>query len=852
MKKHLTDVPGSSHTDFQINNFTAPGGIGYLKICKLHILFNTLKKLTLICIIISIVFSIYILPANASEAHEASDISWSGFWWPSSAGGLINGNGYRGHPAPLEKYEMLTRGITRGPLVMWFNRTHYNPNDDDWYGLCADWARAACYENIEILPSSENNIFFRVGDKKGLLTLAHTKDMVERADGTKPENLHFWLLNYIKDQKKAFAADLDPSTQVWTYPIYRYSMESTIQGSKESVTVSIFYADDNVHPDYMGTKELGKTYTYDLFIDEDGGISGGEWTGWSIDDHPHGLSFPLSVGEVSPYLDYDEVVRLANSRDDFLEKPGESVQINPGTYNLILMDEDRYVIECLPGNNISIELEKQNGSYENMVAIVSDSNGDEVKNTVVDYYESMFLTLTADNPPYTISITQNNYSDPNFYTLKYDLRKSFSQRIPYIAKTGIWSGFALTNSSEAEVKGVTLVTGSENGHALQTVLGPLDMSPGEKKLFFFDDLPWRLHELADTYNLNLLSQAPVNLLNIAGTGICFTQGEAKGSRLIIPDTVPPMTPGKFMFGEAANESFEDTVVMLRLYSGDGALSAESSEIINPRSSLSISPGSYPFYSMPNSSWIEIAGSEDSILSGYQYVKSGYRTEALFALPVRSSQKIVPHIPEPGYWITTVTLINPNDQENKINFHLKLAGDDNTDDMNIVLGSYEKRVLELQDQFGGREGDQFYHSILEISGEYPIAGYYTYSTISSKEDEASIQLIDQNDFRKTIILPHYAGNDGYWWTGVGVFNPSSFPVSVKIEPYDHDGNIMSSSEKYLKLSIGAYEVFDAGAFFKETASDISFIKFHAEEPGGLIGGFYLYGSSSNEILCGANM
>ena len=170
--------------------------------------------------------------------------------------------------------------------LSWYLDAYYDPEAPLWYGLCAYWARAASYEHIDILPSSENNIIFRVGDKKGLLTLAHNSDIGELPNGSVPEEFHFWLLNYIKDQGKAFVADLDPGDEVWSYPIYRYEMQTSETETSSRFRVRIYYADDVVIPDYMGTLVRTSDYTYDLFLDGAGAITGGQWTGDSIADHP--------------------------------------------------------------------------------------------------------------------------------------------------------------------------------------------------------------------------------------------------------------------------------------------------------------------------------------------------------------------------------------------------------------------------------------------------------------------------------------------------------------------------------------------------------------------------------------
>lgn len=802
-----------------------------------------------------LILSVLFQPFAYAEIHEASSRPWSGYWWPYTQGGLGTGQDYRGRPAPLEKYNLLTTGVTSGTALTWYLDAHYDPEAPGWYGLCLYWARAACYEHIDILPSSENNIIFRVGDKKGLLTLAHNSDIGELGNGAQPEVFHFWLLKYIKDQREAFVADLWTGEEVWSYPIYKYEMESSRNGNVESVSVTVYFADDAVEPDYRGTKVRAYHYTYDLSLDGTGAITGGQWTGASITDHPELLSFSLDVGMIFPGLDYQEIVRLAGSRDDFLEKGRQIVEIGPGTYNLILLDEDVYRIPSAVGDILSIRIEKEPGSLKDINAVVADGNGAEVRRAIVSNNRPMNILMTSTTPPYIIRLTQDDYTDPNIYVLKADVKRSYNQEVPYIPKANEWSGFALTNPGSAGVDRVTLTTRNGEGAPIRTVLGPLRLGPGEKRIFLFSDLSVRLHELSATNSLTLTADRPVDLLNLIGEGnrflTTFVQGDARGSRLVIPDTAPPMTPGVRMFGGVRNESFEATQVTLRLYSAAGVLlQPEVSAPIATRGWLAIAPGRYPFWSMPKSGWIEILGNGVQLLSGFQYTANATGVESLFALPVGSARKIVPHITEAGLWRTSVTLINPNDQENPVRLHLARAGADGGGDLNIVLAPGEKRILEIQDQFGKPVGDPL-HSILEITGRYPLVGYFTYSTLNGK-DAASYPLLDDSHFKGALSLPHYAGNDGYWWTGVVVCNPSYIAVKVRIEPYDRAGNLMEGCVKSVNLDAGAYDVFDVASRFGAAAPGIAFIKFRTEGDSGSIGGFYLYGNAGLDILSGANM
>ena len=793
--------------------------------------------------------------AAGAEEHEAGFTPWSGYWWPFNNGGLSTGVGYRGHPAPLEKYELLEKGAYPGALTEWYNERYYDPEAPSWYGLCGEWAMAACIEKYEILPSVEDGIVFRVGDKKGLLTMAHDNNYIERADGSRPEIFHYWLLNFIKDKGEAFVADLSTGGEVWCYPIYKYVMESTLSGNIESVSVIISHAKDNVPPDYMGTESRQEGYTYDIFLNANGEIIGGEWTGASVSYHPEKLLYPLDVQPACPYLDYEEVVRLARSRDDELEKPGEVVKIEPGTYNLILLDEDVYQISCLPGNMISIVVEKQPGSSEDITCVVKDGSDDEVESAMLnDENQSTAIVITALDPPYTVHLTQNNYDDPNIYTITFDLKRDYNQRVPYIPKNGDWSGFALTNPGAEVAENVTLTTYTVDGEPIQTVSGPLNMAPGEKKLFFFDNLPWNSRDYARIENLVLMSDNRVDLLNLFGNEnsemSCFAQKWQGRSQLVIPDIVSAMNYTEVMIGGIVNESFETAPVTVRVFSAGGILQSEMEEVIDPRAVFPIRPGQAPFYNPPDGGWMEIDAHGNPVLSGYQYVKlKGNGSETLFDLDMGSVHKIVPHIPTPGYWSTTATIINPQDVENRVTFHLRLAGDNSEDDITFILGPYEKKIVEL-DMFGKKPGDLYYHSILDIYGEYPVTGYYTFRT---PNDHASCPFLDNEDFKAQLVLPHYPGNDGYWWTGVNICNASDVDEMVRIEPYDKNGKLIEDSIENLFLGAGAYDVFTVASVFEETASDISFIKFCVEgSEGGSVGGFYLYGTETDQMLSGANM
>lgn len=809
------------------------------------------------------------LPPPA-EPYEADAVPWSGYWWPFVYGGLATGKDYRGNPAPLEKYDLLVQGAYPGRATQWYSSRYYDPNALAWFGLCWNWAMAATFENIDFQPSSEENIHFRVGDKKGILTAANTDNLVEYENGASPAVFHYWLLHYIQDQGKAFVADLDATGELWSYPIFRFDMTSNAKAGGEAVTVTIHYADDMVEPDYMGTRVRRKTYTYTLALSGDGGITGGQWTGASVADHPQGMWYVLDAAPATPYLDYNRIVQIGRSADDFLETGGpEPPSIVPGTYNLVLMDEDAYRIDCRPGDIVRLSVKRLSGSSEDMTVVVRDAQGTELAAHRIDAYKyadstPYALTLSSGTPPYTLTLGQDSYRDPNLYVLRLDIDKTFQQTVPYIPSF-MWSGFAVTNPADQAVSNVFLTSYGTDGAPIHTAFGPVTLAPGEKRVFLLDQLPWRRHEFSRINRLTLKGDGFVNLLNLFGDKegrvlSSFTANAPRNRRLILPGALTPSGAGEKLFAQVMSESDRTTAVTLKLYNPSGAFVKQAGATIPAGRKYNIQPGGAPFqYSMSNADWVEVTSGAGDLLSGFQTVSAPGRAEAIALASISGTAGIVPHIPPAvGNWVLTVTLINPNDFENRIRFHMKKAGTDGTEDLEMVLGPREKRLIDIQSHFARVPGHPYHQSMIDVTGSLPFVGWYSYGTPGGGE-EASFPLIEETEAAAELILPHNAGtNGGPWWTGACVGNTSAMSVSVRVEPYGRDGSLVSEQVRTLSIEPGAYEILTVASFFGEFGNDVAFLKFRVGSPlDGRICGFYLYGKLENGMpttrqLSGGNL
>ena len=807
---------------------------------------------------IALFFLLFCFPQaiTAAEVVSASRVPWSGYWWPHSEGALVTGNDYYDHPAPLEKYDLLTLGVYPSTLSRWYNTTYYDPYAPAWYGHCLAWSKASMLENYDIFPSSEDNIHFRVGDKKGLLTIAHNKDLYELGDQT-ASTFHFWLLNYIKDQSTPFIADLDTSAQKWYYPIFKYELESVTRGNIESVSVTVYYVSNFVHPDFMGAEIQTIDYTYDLELDNDGNIMYGSWTGDSVVNHPHLLFYPLQQFSDAPGLNYLKVKQIAQNRDDFLEDLNSPAALEPGRYNLILLNEDTYSIPVTGDDILSLQVVKVAGSLENIEVTITDSK-DLITTATLDEGNQTytFRPSANDTPPYSISLTQNNYeTDPNLYSIIVDQGKVFEQHLPYFPNILAWRGFAVTNAQDTAVDNVMLITRDITGNPIQTVWGPLTLEPHEKRVFLFESLDYRKHEFNSIDAITLQADAPLHYVNLIGRTDSpvlaeQVQNNSYGEHVVIPVTTVSNDVNDILFSFIANNSFDINSITIKVYESNGTLFMNHEQELGSWEKVEIKPGFGGLGDLPENGWIDIVSTDKLDISGYSYHKTNLSATGLFALLPDSATRYVPHVPESVYWDTEVTIINNSPTENRIVLHPLLAGADTSSDIAVVLASNEKRSISIGADFGSYPGDSNYHSVIEIKGSADFAGYFSYQ-FDGKE-KAAYPLAMKSDMFETLTLPHYPDSTA-WWTGMVLANINTYDISVEVTAFNNAGEKLE--ETYLlDIRAGAYELFTVAALFGDQAAEsIAYVSAQTTKAFDKACGLFLYGARlDNNSLSGSLM
>ncbi|MGI8978474.1 MAG: DUF4384 domain-containing protein [Pirellulaceae bacterium] len=253
-------------------------------------------------------------PLAGQESGSAAVNPWSGYWYPHKQGGLVG---------PLTKYDRLL-GKKAAP---WEDVKHVQPakasSDSDWWGYCHAWSAAAVSEKEPKQGSVVRGVDFSVGDKKGLLCACHAQDASnfygDRYEGPaddkndlRPDALWRVLQLYLGRDRIPLILDLDAGTQVWNYPIYQYRVDQEAgAGGWESCTMQLLLADDDVEPDYVGTRASLRTYTFRVKLENGAVVEGtGEWTGESIEDHPDFAWYPQVAQAENPEVDIAQVATI--------------------------------------------------------------------------------------------------------------------------------------------------------------------------------------------------------------------------------------------------------------------------------------------------------------------------------------------------------------------------------------------------------------------------------------------------------------------------------------------------------------------------------------------------------------
>ncbi len=786
----------------------------------------------------------------ADEAAQSDHIPWSGWWWPDNVGSLATGDDYRGSPAPLEKYDLVTSDEQQGPATTYYLTNRYDADAQTWEGLCDAWSAASILEDIDFAVSTISNLYFYIGDKKGLVTLAYERSFNTGVaqTSTSPLVFHKWLQNYIRDAGVPFYADLDCSTQSWNYPIFEYSMDITDMGDETYVSCTIWYADDGVDPDYSGTKVRTRAYEYTLYNDGTG-YSGGEWGLDNTSNHPEILNRPAEAVAANPYLDYDTIKNIAESVDDAIESD-LAVALNPGMYNLILMNKDQYIVDAEDSDTAYIEIERLDDTDEYINIEITDAAGDSIYTGTIT--ETKSIPLDYGTPPYDVVLSKDGYDNPGLYRIQYDVRKNFEFVRPKTQKGYGWGGYALVNTSEDTISDIIISGYTDDGTPLDSFIGPFSLNAGEKKVVLTSDFSYRNQiEKENFYGIKIQSPENLSIVNLSGSldsHMALVSSQDLGTKLIIPAYPQSTDFSEIRNWGVYNPWVRSAQTTMTLYSESGDEEESVDVEISPIGINHYGNSDGPFESSTGNGWVSIESNKD--ISCYQEWLSS-RSDFNDVLPglIPGLLFYLPNISVSGGWDTTITLINTSENENQVSFQI-LNPEISETLLVRIMQPFEKIEIDAADLFSGYSNQQVTASSLKITSDSQIAGYYTYTASGSSEFMA-IPLSAETDIKRQLTLPHVASGDG-WWTGVNLFNPGSNNSVLNLLPYDSTGllleakKVMITLEKNQKLTTLLSDIFDL-----ESGSAIDYVRIEVEE-GSAVFGTYGYGYTGMKMLAASRL
>lgn len=214
--------------------------------------------------------------------------------------------------APSEKYDLFV-GNYNYPLRKEVQK-RVSPNRLEWEGICHGWAAAALNHNepVPVIATNPDGIAVPFGssDLKGLLSYYYanhydpvsTHQMGRRCNGRRhcgddlnAGAFHIVLSNKVGLEGGSFIADIENGREVWNQVIYNYRtkilndnlppIRSSANGTVRMVRVKttmrvVFNIGRNSWLPVIGTPlqtYLDKDYEYDLDLNTEGAIIGGNW-----------------------------------------------------------------------------------------------------------------------------------------------------------------------------------------------------------------------------------------------------------------------------------------------------------------------------------------------------------------------------------------------------------------------------------------------------------------------------------------------------------------------------------------------------------------------------------------------
>jgi len=305
------------------------------------------------------------------------------------------------------------------------------------------------------------------------------------------------------------------------------------------------------------------------------------------------------------------------------------------------------------------------------------------------------------------------------------------------------------------------------------------------------------------------------------TGLLQDLGWNSGSGPTPPP--PPSEAWKTEVG-IVNMASSTTTGTLRGFDASGAQAWSQSISLPPlgRTSLDVSQAAGSSASQIKSMRLDISS---GAAVGYQkFYQTGKYRVGLEALPTgNQSAMYIPHIHSDSTWWTGVGLLNTTSSAKSLQFNFS-----NGSQSSQNIGANAHTSFLVSNIISGT----FVGSATVTNG----AGMAGLMLFGSDNQLSGVSLSDNS--AHTLVFPHVEQNG--WWTGVGIYNPNTTPLTYTLNVYDSNGGHLGSN---------SYNLQALDSHIAPTALPSSAAWFTMESPSLPIMGFELFGTDDGKMLGG---
>jgi hypothetical protein len=802
-----------------------------------------------------IILSFFCFQADVQCAvYEADYVPWSGYWWPKTYGGLVNGSDYRKHPAPLEKYDRVTNGTYNGPATRYGSERYYDPEAVEWAGLCFPWAAASIMEEEPVHMGVYKGISFYVGDKKALLTVAYNGALYNDYPIQSPEDFHRILEEFIAKQKIPVIMDLGTDGESWNYPVFKYETDYTQKGNIRHYTTHIYFVRDEVSPDYIGAKIDQNCYTYYFLVDEAGNITESRWEGESALYPPINAAEPFGTEPINPGVTYEQIKEIVKINDDPYEENdflNSAVLFVSGHYPLIARDSDYFKIELKKGDKLNIRVDGD-----------PQADDSEEPETYLKTYTPEGLLIESSNgigeQVITAGITGTYFFEilPQPWTSRDYIYHLFLQHnLAYQGLFPVYPGGQWCNGmamlTAADLRGFQNLEGlTDEGRRMIVSLMDAEGFPktsystatSRRQLSGTISGYFGLPPVEGTEYIRLDSDVPFQAVQIgvAGdlmSGANFTQFQEASAEIFFPrfENMGWLGGWQTEFG-IINTGDQTEEVIRESYDKNGEFLSSDT--------LTLAPGQ-----KAEDDYLEILANAETMtaratsgracLTGYIHFRNGSGGAAMTPLiSEKETPLIIPYIPSDDQWRTNITLMNAGETDSAVTFS---AYDEDGNLISIADHRLKAKQNFIKDISEILDGNGDIKSVKINGDEQPLCGLVLYE---SQNQLAGIPLRSLTS--PVLYLPHVPCTDA-WWTGIGVMNTGDSQTDIALSLFNGKGELLDVITKALnpnqRLS-GAVTEF----FGEDTSRSARYMKIESAE-GQPLSGMYLIGSNDGRQLMG---